>query len=91
MKTFYVYTRSHLKDADALCGQNAALFTIKMGDTFSNHRAFLDACYVAHRDNVKWKFHDCIIAASGRYSCEVKLGSGTCFVSCKVSHTQKQS
>jgi len=42
-----------LKRADALCGQNAALFTIKVGDTFSNHRAFLDVYYAAHRDNVK--------------------------------------
>lgn len=48
-----VLSRSHLKRADALCGQNAALFTIKAGDTFSNHRAFLDVYYVAHRDNVK--------------------------------------
>jgi len=45
-----------LKRSDALCGQNAALFTIKVEDTFSNHRAFLDVHYVAHRDNVKWNF-----------------------------------
>ena len=53
MKTFAVYSRSHLKRTDALCGQNATLFAIKVGDTSSNHRAFLDTYYVAYRDNVK--------------------------------------
>jgi len=55
-ETFTVYFWNHLKRADALCDQNAALFAIKVGDTFGNHRAFLDVYYVAHRGNVKCNF-----------------------------------